>query len=312
MTHGPIYSWSVTVALSIYAFVMPNLSCGSDGNHTGASTGTSALARTATNESPVTRPSANERTTARAPIGQVAIKVTWKSAPAAVRRPQIRNRCGAWQRAPVGIHALGGVRDVVVRLVPIDSATKDSVARMKAQPPPVDDSGNPQSESARVPSITVSNCRAQPRIVLVEPAAPRLEICNQDEGRRHVVVEPLVTADATARTTEGILAVSGSCLSAPVPHADGWRLSTDGDAAEYAYAFAPRSGLSALTNMRGIVEFLHVPTGAYDVKLWYPPLSNAGEEASQHAHVFDQSQRIDVAAGQTLKVEISLDNPGHT
>lgn len=223
-----------------------------------------------------------------ATTGDVVAKVVWTRAPAEVRGPGPRARCGRPGRAQAQVHTLWGVADVVVAIVdaPAAPGTPASAPAADAKPHEL--------------SIRLADCAARPRVV-VGRAPVRLTVTLGEEGGRAVVLQPVPAplgglAEGAARTVT--LPVIGHAAVVELPGPTALVIDPDGDGALVVVAPHRQVGV---TDDTGAVRLTGVGPGKHPVLAWMPARAGRPERVVRG--------EVEVVAGRTAEVALELAGP---
>lgn len=225
--------------------------------------------------------------------GGLRVEVRWPEAGPALRAPAGRGPCGRPRRAPVVVHTLGGVADAVVEL----RAPAGVVVPAASGP---DGAAGESGGDGEYSGFTIGACGPAPRVIATRVQGEELEACNHDQARHLVRVAPVSENAGQGRAIP--LAMVGACSRLPVDTTGVFRVTTDADPDEPAYAFVSGEARVQVTNARGMAVFRELPAGVYQVRVWYPPLGPA--PAVDHSP--ERSHEVTVRAGATAELRVDL------
>lgn len=204
--------------------------------------------------------------------GNAAITVEWKGAPAKLLRSPGLNRCKKPRRAPLSVHATGGVRGAFVVL---DTPASDAVAEK------------------RTVRVAIRDCTIEPRFVVMSGDSWQLTVANEDESPHRVAV-----SGPNELAAQVSLRVLGHTRL--VERAQQGLIRIDvGRERGSGYLFASGRRPATLTNSTGLARFEALEAGSYTATIVHPPMA-AGEEPRTASVSFD------ISAGVTTKKIVSL------
>lgn len=190
--------------------------------------------------------------------GSIRVRVQWKNAPAALRRPAGRTACGTEAEPPLSVHTLHGVQYAVVMLAGIEQGVA------------------PRPAPAVV--LEVDGCRVVPPTAVAARNDLVLEVVSRDE-RPHTV-EVIGTHEGGggegAGTTRPLAAfalpVIGSRLAVDPRGAGVYRVALADADAPPAWVVIADNPYAAITDDVGAAGFDEVPPGRYRLVTWHRPL----------------------------------------
>lgn len=292
----------------------------------GRDAGTHAPARSTTRPEPVAR--SGEPGARATGTGALEVSVTWDDAPARLRQSPGRNACGASRSAPVQVHTLGGVAGAGVYLrphvdapAPAGARAEQPAAGARAEQP----AAGARAEQSAAALLAVQQCRAWPRVVLLERPGEAVSLVNDDERRHELEIERLSAglavapaedatdakpakpatnsknpSDAEHATTIIALPVVGSSVELRWPAPGIYRVAAAD--VEAAFVIVPDGVRAGVTTALGSVRFDDVPIGSYDIMAWHPPVDDSGAPITRQA-------LVTVTAGHTTQSTIPLTWP---
>lgn len=211
--------------------------------------------------------------------GSIAVKVEWKSPPAAVLRSPGINQCGA-PRVPGAVsHHLFGLGGAVVWLTAIGSGRA------------------PDADSERV--LEVRRCVPTPRVVLMPRLGSRLTVLNSDERRHRITMHAL---EGGAALVDAPMPLVGQRFAVPMSTPGVFRVATAADPADRAYVVVPRHPYYAITDHRGEAVLTDVPPGRYELVAWHPPFARGeGPRMVQSAITVETGKRAELTVSMAPK-----------